>query len=322
MSIDKTVFFSNVPYTTTVGYLRKTFSKVGKVQDVELYTDSYGSSIGAGVVTFDSSDAAQKAVTELNDTDLDGRKIAVKLNERESRYGKGGSTGDPQARVFFNGIPFETTEGYLRSRFERHGKVVDFDFWRRPDGYSQGMGTCCFSSRDEAEAALLALNGTLLDGRRILVQMDSKPEPGEKPATGSGKGSGKKGSSKGAIGSPPPWLYKGGFKGAGKGRRVFWSNVPAETTEGYLRAQFERFGTITDFDFWRKPETGVSQGKGTCEFDHFYGAWRTMEQLHGQLIDGRRILIKEDDGRSGLASWSPGWGKGMQGFKGKGWLWY
>eukprot|EP00440_Ansanella_granifera_P028120 gb/GFBE01030555.1/.p1 GENE.gb/GFBE01030555.1/~~gb/GFBE01030555.1/.p1 ORF type:complete len:319 (+),score=80.51 gb/GFBE01030555.1/:1-957(+) len=302
-----TVFFSNVPYTTSAGYLRKTFSKVGDVEYIELFTNSGGRSIGAGIATFASSESAKRAVSEMDGEEVDGRPIAVKENERETQP-KGQGKGNPAARVFFNGVPYTTTEGFLRTKFEGHGKIVDFDFWRRPDGSSQGMGTCCYSEPSEADAAIAALSGAEVDGRSILVQKDDKPEvpawQAKEDAGENSKGKGSKGGSKGAPG--------GKGKGSAFGsRRVFWSGVPASTTEGYLRARFERVGTITDFDFWRK-EDGTSLGMGTCEFDHYLGATRALERLHEMSIDGGTMLIKMDSGGKGGSK-----GKGKFGGKGK-----
>lgn len=309
----KSVFFSNVPYTTTAGYLRKIFAKVGRVEDLELYTDGRGGSIGAGVVTFDSAAAAPRAVGELHDVEVDGRPMLVKLDERESRA-KGLGESNPETTVFFNGVPYDTTEGFLRAKFERSGRIIDFNLWRRPDGSSQGMGTCEYSTPGEAEGAILNLNGAVVDGRRLLVQMDKRPE---QSAEGGAK---EVAYVRGGAGGPRGNNWGGGGSGKGVGkrstgkgyaeRRVFWSNVPTTTTEGYLRAQFEQVGTIVDFDFWRQQD-GTSLGKGVCEFDHYLGAWRAHERLHGVEIDGRTLLVKNDDG--GRDGWLRGKGKATGG---------
>jgi len=304
----KTVFFSNIPYTTTAGYLRKIFSRAGKVEDVELFTNSTsGTSIGAGIVTFEHPAAVKVALGELHDAEVDGRYMLVKPDDREGGGRKGTGKGQPEKTVFFNGVPFDTTEGFLRARFERVGSIVDFDLWRRPDGSSRGMGTCEFGTSEEADGAVERINGAVVDGRRLLVQMDSRPPAGDE----AGKG-GRVGAGKGCGGWPPGKGWSGGYKGSGKGspdRRVFWSNASPDTTEGYLRARFEAVGTIVDFDFWRRAD-GSALGMGVCEFDHRLGAWRAFERLHGMVIDGTSLLIKQDDGGRAGASGSKGKGKG------------
>mmetsp|Transcript_56533 Transcript_56533/g.106015 ORF Transcript_56533/g.106015 Transcript_56533/m.106015 type:complete len:312 (-) Transcript_56533:123-1058(-) len=302
--LDRSVFFTNLSYNTSAGYLRRLFSKVGEVEYVELYNTSRGSSIGAGVVTFATPEAATRAVTELDGADVDGRQMLVKPNERHSR-GKGGGAaggkGDSDARVFWDGVPYSTNEGYLRKFFERHGDIVDFDFWRRRDGSSHGKGTCTYNDVEEADAAIENLNGSTIDGRSILVRKDEKPTENEEDG-GRRKGKGK------GKGEPS----KGG-KDPVDGSTVFWSGVPVETTEGYLRSQFEKVGTIVDFDFWRSQD-GSSLGKGTCQFDHFRGAERALQRLHNFEIDGGVMLLKEDEGGKGARK-----GKGKNKGKGKEW---
>ncbi|CAE7364550.1 Hnrnpm [Symbiodinium natans] len=272
--LECTVFFSNLSYDTTAGYLRRLFSRVGGVEYVELYESSGGTSIGAGVVTFSTPEAASRAVTELDGTEVDGRPMLVKPNERHSR--KGGGKGRPEARIFWDGVPYSTNEGYLRRYFERYGDIVDFDFWRRKDGRSHGMGTCTYNTADEAETAIENLNGFTIDGRVILVRKDTGKKPKqEEEEEGHTQSRGK-------------------GKGPADGTRVFWSGVPIGTTEGFLRSQFEKVGTVVDFDFWRKD--GTSLGKGTCQFDHYRGAQRALHRLHNFSIDGGVMLLKEDEG--------------------------
>lgn len=296
---DCSVFFSNIPYTTSPGYIRKIFSTVGPVQHVELYTGRTGESIGAGLVFFQDFAAAAQSVTQMDQADVDGRQMSVKLNSR--------ADADPDARVFFNGVPFSTTKGFLQAKFEAYGEITQFDLWRKMGvGSSLGKGTCEFSTPKEAHAACAALNGIVVDGREMTVQMDDRPEDNEIRA-GPSKGGGKGGYSKGGKGGKETWVDspkgKGGkSKGKSKGKweaegtRIFWSNAATDTNEGFLRAKFEKVGTIVDFDFWRR-EDGASLGRGTCEFDHYLGAWRAVERLHETEIDGQTILIKMDQRR-------------------------
>jgi len=276
---DCSVFFSNIPYTTTVGYVRT-------VQHVELYTGRTGSSIGAGLVFFLDPFAAEAAVNQMDRTMVDGREMSVKLNARED--------SNPEARVFFNGVPYSTTKNYLQAKFEEYGKIIHFDLWRKMGvGSSLGKGTCEFASAKQARAACKGLSGTIVDGREMLVQLDDRPDDNEMRAVPKGGGKGGYSSKGGRADSPKGKGGKGKGKGDWEGRRVFWSNASTDTNEGYLRARFEKVGTIVDFDFWRR-EDGSSLGKGTCEFDHYLGAWRALERLHETDIDGKTILIKMD----------------------------
>lgn len=72
------LFVGNLPYTLTSDALRAVFEKVGKVTDANVVTDKEtGRSRGFGFVEMASDDDAKKAIAELNETEVEGRKIFV-----------------------------------------------------------------------------------------------------------------------------------------------------------------------------------------------------------------------------------------------------
>lgn len=71
------------------------FSKFGNVSTARVVQDQFsGRSKGFGFVEMDSSEDGNKAIAELNETELDGRSIVV--NEARPREDKGGSGGGPR----------------------------------------------------------------------------------------------------------------------------------------------------------------------------------------------------------------------------------
>ena len=52
---------------------------------VELKTRNDGKPAGFAIATFESVEAATKAVTELNDSELEGRKIIVRFSRPEAK---------------------------------------------------------------------------------------------------------------------------------------------------------------------------------------------------------------------------------------------
>jgi RNA recognition motif-containing protein len=85
------LFVGNIPYTATDESLRAKFEAVGNVTSASVITDrETGRSRGFGFVEM-SDDDAQKAISELNGTDLDGRAIVVsEARPSEDRRGGGG----------------------------------------------------------------------------------------------------------------------------------------------------------------------------------------------------------------------------------------
>ena len=92
------LYVGNLSYDTSETSLRTLFAAHGNVVSINLIIDrDSGRSKGFGFVEMGTPEEAQKAVAELDDTQLDGR--AIKVNEakpqapRESRSGGYGGGG-------------------------------------------------------------------------------------------------------------------------------------------------------------------------------------------------------------------------------------
>jgi len=72
------LFVGSLPFATTSDQLREMFAKVGQVVEANVVTDKMtGRSRGFGFVEMASDEDAKKAITTLNGSDLEGRKIFV-----------------------------------------------------------------------------------------------------------------------------------------------------------------------------------------------------------------------------------------------------
>ena len=91
------LYVGGLPYSTTEEALEQLFSEHGNVESAKVITDrDTGRSRGFGFVEMETAGEAQKAITALNGTDLDGRTLTVneaKPRENRSRGGGGGGFG-------------------------------------------------------------------------------------------------------------------------------------------------------------------------------------------------------------------------------------
>ena len=88
------LFVGNLPFSTDERRLEEMFAAIGPVDSVNIVRDQMtGRARGFAFVEMQTDEAAQSAIEKLNDTDLDGRKIAV--NEARPKPSGGGGGGRP-----------------------------------------------------------------------------------------------------------------------------------------------------------------------------------------------------------------------------------
>ena len=78
------LFVGSLPWSVDDQKLKETFEPHGSVVSAKVVTDrSSGRSRGFGFVEMENSEDAQKAMSALNDSEMDGRNIVV--NEAKAR---------------------------------------------------------------------------------------------------------------------------------------------------------------------------------------------------------------------------------------------
>jgi RNA recognition motif-containing protein len=92
------LYVGGLSYSTTSETLREYFAQCGTVESASVITDKFsGQSRGFGFVEMATSEEAQRAISELNGKDLDGRKITVNVsNPRTPGSGGGRGPGGPR----------------------------------------------------------------------------------------------------------------------------------------------------------------------------------------------------------------------------------
>ncbi len=103
------------------------------------------------------------------------------------------------SKLFVGGLSYSTDEQKLSEAFAQYGEVTSAVVIRdRASGDSKGFGFVEMKNQSEAQAAMDALNGANLDGRRIAVNEAREREPrrdgggggGRRPPYGGGNGGG------------------------------------------------------------------------------------------------------------------------------------
>jgi cold-inducible RNA-binding protein len=89
------IFVGGLSWGTDSDGLKSAFEQFGSVSEAIVVTDKFsGRSRGFGFVTYDSADDGRKAIEQMNESELDGRRLNVnEARERKPRNDRGGGGG-------------------------------------------------------------------------------------------------------------------------------------------------------------------------------------------------------------------------------------
>lgn len=77
------------------------------------------------------------------------------------------------------------------------------------------------------------------------------------------------------------------------GRKLYVGNLPYSADQDALRDAFSQCGTVDSVNVITDRDTGRSKGFGFVEMSSDGEAQKAIEQLNGQSIDGRSIVVNE-----------------------------
>ncbi|XP_077226563.1 28 kDa ribonucleoprotein, chloroplastic-like [Tasmannia lanceolata] len=169
------LFVGNLDFDMDSQKLAELFDKAGTVEVAEvIYNRETDQSRGFGFVTMSTIDEAEKAVEIFHRYDVNGRLLNVnKAAPRGSRVERSPREFESSSlRIYVGNLPWQVDDARLEEVFSEHGKVVDARVVSdRETGRSRGFGFVTMSMRTESDDAIAALDGQILDGRAIRVNV-------------------------------------------------------------------------------------------------------------------------------------------------------
>uniref|UniRef100_A0A671M9R9 Polyadenylate-binding protein n=1 Tax=Sinocyclocheilus anshuiensis TaxID=1608454 RepID=A0A671M9R9_9TELE len=166
--------------------LKELFDKYGKTLSVKVMTDPTGKSRGFGFVSYENHEDANKAVEEVNGTELSGKTVFVARaqkkmerqaelkrkfeqlkQERISRY--------QGVNLYIKNLDDTIDDEKLRKEFSPFGSITSAKVMLE-DGRSKGFGFVCFSSPEEATKAVTEMNGRIVGSKPLYVALAQRKE--------------------------------------------------------------------------------------------------------------------------------------------------
>ncbi|TEB36370.1 polyadenylate binding protein [Coprinellus micaceus] len=181
------LYIKNLDTEVTSEEFEELFQKFGNVTSAVISKDEEGKSKGFGFVNYERHEEAQKAVDELNDFDLNGKKLFVaraqKKAEREEELRKSYEAAKLEKMSKYQGVNLyiknlddDTDDEKLRGEFEAFGTITSCKVMRDEKGTSKGFGFVCFSSPDEATKAVAEMNNKMIGSKPLYVSLAQRRE--------------------------------------------------------------------------------------------------------------------------------------------------
>jgi nucleolar protein 4 len=187
----RSLFVRSLPASITTERLTEYFSEHFPLKHATVVLDPKTKiSKGFGFVTFADAEDAQSAVTQFNNSVLDGRHIKVELAQSRHRDAEDGvaksgpnTTGiqlraerekgkaDTQAsKLIVRNLPWSIkTDADLAALFRCYGKVKHAVVPKKGPKVQYGFGIVMLRGKKNAEKAMAGVNGKEVDGRTLAV---------------------------------------------------------------------------------------------------------------------------------------------------------
>ena len=204
----------------------------------------------------------------------------VREDGRERTYfrfeGQGGGRGGggrqraaPGTRLFVGGLPREIGTDELRDLFKAHGDITDCVVLTDDAGVNRGFGFVTYAEKSMADAAIKALDGHRINGRRIGVRdADDDKKKGRKE------------------------------RKEPEGLKLYIGNLPFSATQDHLRTLVAAHATVNEVILATGPG-GKAKGFGFVFIAEKDKGESVVAALNNTEIEGRKVKVDIANSKGG-----------------------
>lgn len=299
-----TLYVTNYPTEADETYIRDLFSQFGDIVEVRQPSLKYNTHRRFCYVQFLSSSAAKNAESLDGKALKGGLILSAKLSDPSKKKKREGALQEGR-EVCVKNVNWSATEDGLRNLFEACGAVQNVRIPRNVKGQSTGIAFVIFSSKEEAQKAVVDLNLKDFMDRILSVELASDNHKGTKRID------------KTLIdnGSPAPPTESAGSPESTTGantttiknddhraRTLRLYNIPDTVSSARIRVLAEPYGALKQVKLF--PEKGEAQ----VEYESIADAGKAEMGLQGHQINGVTIQIKISASNDGSLTGGPGRG--------------
>ena len=264
------VFIKNLDKSIDNKALLDTFAQFGQITSAKVAMDGQGQSKGYGFVQFETAEAAQAAIDNVNGMELVGKQVYVGPFQRRAERS---NTGEAKFNnVYVKNLSENLSEEKLREKFAEHGAVTSCVIMKDEEGKSKGFGFVCFESPEGAAAAVEKLDGYTEDEKTWVVCRAQKKAEREAELKAKFDAERRERMEKMA------------------GANLYIKNLEDGTDDEKLRELFNEFGTITSCRVMRDA-SGSSRGSAFVAFSSPDEATRAVTEMNGKMVGTKPLYV-------------------------------
>jgi len=159
------IFIKNLDKSIDHKALHDTFSAFGSILSCKVAIDVDGSSKGYGFVHFETEEAANMAVSKVNNMKLRDKIVFVGHFQRRNDRPEGKER--KFNNIFIKNLPHSYDDKKLEELFKPFGAITSAVVMRDAEGSSRGFGFVNFEESNNAAKAVESINETELEGHKV-----------------------------------------------------------------------------------------------------------------------------------------------------------
>ncbi|XP_032950080.1 polyadenylate-binding protein 1-like isoform X2 [Rhinolophus ferrumequinum] len=267
------IFIKNLEDSIDNKALYDTFSTFGNILSCKVVCDNHGSR-GFGFVHFETHEAAQQAISTMNGMLLNNRKVFVgHFKSRQEREAELGARAMEFTNIYVKNFQVDVDEQGLQELFSQFGKMLSVKVMRDDSGNSRGFGFVNFEKHEEAQKAVMDMNGKEVSGRLLYV--------GRAQKRGERQNELKRRFEQMKMKQDRLNRYQG--------VNLYVKNLDDSIDEEKLRKEFSPYGVITSAKVMT--EGGHSKGFGFVCFSSPEEATKAVTEMNGRIVGTKPLYV-------------------------------
>lgn len=270
---DGNIFIKNLHPAIDNKALHDTFSAFGKILSCKVATDELGQSKCFGFVHYETAEAAEAAIENVNGMLLNDREVFVgKHISKKDRESKFEEMKANYTNIYVKNIDLAFSEEEFEKLFTPYGKITSIYLEKDQEGKSKGFGFVNFENHESAVKAVEELNDKEINGQKIYVGRAQKKRERLEELKKQYE----------AVRLEKLAKYQG--------VNLFVKNLDDTIDSEKLEEEFKPFGTITSAKVM-VDDSGKSKGFGFVCFTTPEEATKAITEMNQRMVNNKPLYV-------------------------------